>query len=206
MKYLHIYCLTALVLFSCDKEKESDVGFDSSIINGILLTPKDQNAFNYLMVDGVMYRSLSIIKDYPLSGLRQEKDCYFHIKKVIGNVTGHTGPAFYMHLYDKPHIYIRTSFSGADNAYFLRSEEFQEGTLTLLDRPFEIDDDPSYMFIIHKMGKDPETGMDMIAIESVSQRNHYVDNRGLAVQGMALVALSYEDKPEDAYKWLVGKP
>ena len=62
------------------------------------------------------------------------------------------------------------------------------------------------MFIIHKMRKDHETGMDMIAIESVSQRNHYVDNRGLTVQGMALVALSYADKPENAYKWLVGKP
>ncbi len=204
MKYLYFFGLTVFVLISCDKEKEPEIG--SSIINAILLTPKDQALFNYLMVDVSMYRSLSVSRDYPLSDLRNEADCYFHIKKVIGNVTGHSGPAYYILLHDKPHIYIRTVFSGADNAYYLRSREFQEGTLSLLDRPFAVDDDPSYMYIIHKMGKDSETGMDMIAIESVSQRGLYVDNRGLAVQGTALVALSSFDKPENAYRWLVGKP
>lgn len=204
MRYLYIFGLTVLFLTSCDKEK--DIEFNSSIINAIILTPKDQASFNYLMVDVSMYRSLSVPRDYALSDLRNEKDCYFHIKKVIGNVTGHTGPAYYILLHDKPHIYIRTVFSGADNAYYLRSTAFQEGTLSILDRPFAIDDDPSYMYIIHRMGKDSETGMDMIAIESVSQRGLYVDNRGLAVQGMALVALSSSDKPENAYRWLVGKP
>ena len=190
--------VTLLILVTACEKKKNDLpnalGTNPNSFSGIFLTEKDGSNYNYLTItSAIMLYRQSVSKTYPLSDLKNEKDCYFFAdwKGAIGNV-------WYVSSKKNQNIFWRVYKSNADNKWAIGLEDVPGAF------PSPNSNDLSYQFVFHKLGK--ENGMDVVAIESKLAPGYYISNTGLPIAAVNAASFTQHSKPEQATRFYVGKP
>ncbi len=192
-----ILLITISLFVSCEKKKDglpNSLSTNPNSISAIFLTEKDASNYNYLTITGAitLYRQ-SVPKNYPLSDLKNEKDCYFFAewKGTIGNV-------WHVSSKKNQNTFWRVYKSAADNKWAVGLDDVPGAY------PSPNPSDLSYQFIFHKLGK--ENGMDVVAIESKLAPGHYLSNTGLPINAVNAASFTQHATPQQATKFYVGKP
>ncbi|HMO62198.1 MAG TPA: hypothetical protein PKC39_08115 [Ferruginibacter sp.] len=162
--------------------------------NGIFLTEKDATNYNYLTITtAIMLYRQTVTKDYPLSDLKNEKDCYF-----FADWRGTGINAWFVSSVKDKNTFWRVYKSAADNKWAVGLQDVPGAS------PVPDLYDLSYQFIFHKLGK--ENGMDVVAIESKFAPGHFLSNTGLPVNAVNAASFTQHDTPQQATKFYIGKP
>lgn len=187
--------ITGLIV-SCAKKKD---GFPDSLdtnpndFSGIFLTDKDAGNYNYLTItSAIMLYRQSVPKNYPLSDLKNEKDCYFFAD------WRETAKAYHVSSKKDKNVFWRVYKSVADDKWAVGLKDVPGAY------PSPDINDLSYQFTFHKMGK--ENGMDVVAIESKLAPGYYLSNTGLPINGVNAASFTQHANPQQATKFYVGKP
>lgn len=195
-RMLLLFIISVLAV-SCDKKKNGLSGGLSTnpgSFNGIFLTEKDAGNYNYLADAGLITLSrLTVPKNYPLSDLKNEKDCYF-----FADFKGNLGNVWHVSSKKDQNTFWRVYKSTADNKWAIGLENVP-GVY-----PSPDGNDVSYQFIFHKLGT--ENGMDVVAIESKLAPGHYLSNTGLPVNAVNAASFLQHAAPQQATRFYVGKP
>lgn len=191
-RFLSLFSL--LFLFcACGKDTPAGLGVNPDSFSAIFLTEKDASNYTYLTNTGaiVLYRQ-TVSKSYPLSDLKNEKDCYFYaLKNTSANV-------WVVSSKKNPNTFWQAYLNRSDNKWTIGFDDIP-GT-----SPAPDPNDLSYRFVFHNLGK--ENGMDVVAIESKAAPGHYISNTGLPISAVNAVSLTQHDKPEQAVRFYLGKP
>ncbi len=183
-------------LVSCSKTKGPTGGLPTNpnSFSGIFLTEKDGSNYNYLADAGfISLFRLTVPKNYPLSDLKNEKDCYF-----FADWKGAQGNHWHVSSKKEKNIFWRVYKSAADNKWAVGLEDVP-GVF-----PSPDPNDATYQFVFHTLGK--ENGMDVVAIESKSAPGYFISNTGLPINAVNAASLTQHNKPEEATRFYVGKP
>jgi hypothetical protein len=184
MRYTYallILALLSIVSFGCTEDPASTDQASGSTTSGVYLFD-DGDQYRYIQVPNsrgnVIIRS-RVEKDYPMTDLIQDDDCFF----VPTRVPTRTGRERLIRLKDEG-VWWETASVGAEGDIYLSNDE--------IDQPPQ--ENTRYMFIIHEFTK--SNGKLEVAIESVAHPGFYLTNTGniMAGNGVTLKEFSSAEK------------
>lgn len=187
----------SVAIFSCEKKKSDSptaLATNPNSFSAIFLTEKDASNYNYLAItSAIMLYRQTVAKNYPLSDLKNEKECYF-----LADWKGNIGNVWHVSSIKNQNTFWRVYKSVAEDKWAVGFKD--------VPGPYPSPDptDLSYQFTFHKMGK--ENGMDVVAIESKLAPGYYLSNTGLPINAVNAASFTQHATPQQATRFYIGKP